>query len=255
MAKPLLERQVSLIDHLTSAAAIFGEGAGPAPDLEGIDHALLRVEARFSYAKRMEKITAVLPRTFELLGSSRDAHVRAFVDSCPPTTLSRLENACQFHRYLASCWRREAPDPPYISDVAALEIAFAKVDADPEHDLRECAAGADHPASGAIRRSPNVILLRCAYDVRPIFEPGPEKAVPVKRDIRLVIAMPRGAEGAQVLEVIPPIFDLLSALNDWTDLASFLPSSGGGLRRGEADPDFAKLLAELTACGLAEVRQ
>src|SRR5262249_2492818 len=76
MTKPLLERQVSLIEHLTSAAAIFGGVGDRAADLEGVDHALLRVEAKFSYAKRMEKITAVLPRTFELLGSSTEAHVR-----------------------------------------------------------------------------------------------------------------------------------------------------------------------------------
>src|SRR6266481_7988716 len=200
MAKPLLERQVSLIEHLTSGAAIFGGGGGSAPDLEGIDRALLRVEARFSYAKRMEKITAVLPKTFELLGSG-DTHVRAFVESCPPTTLSRLENACQFQRFLVSCWKHEAPDPPYIGDVAALEIACAKVDADPEHDSSDRATGADRAHRGNIRRCPNLILLRCTYDVRPIFEPPlptlprmrgrvGEGAVPVKRDTPLLVAMP-----------------------------------------------------------------
>jgi hypothetical protein len=243
MAKPLLERQVSLIEHLTSGAAIFGGGGGSAPDLEGIDHALLRVEARFSYAKRMEKITAVLPRTFELLGSSRDTHVRAFVESCPPTTLSRLENACQFHRYLASCWRREAPDPPYIVDVAALEIACAKVDADPGRPSLDRAAGADRAHSGDIRRCPSIILLRCTYDVRPIFELGSEKAVPVKRDAPLVVALPPGADGPQVFEVAPALFDLLAALNDWTDPQGL-----------DVAPDFAKLIADLAARGLIEVR-
>ena len=151
MAKPLLERQVSLLEHLTSGAAIFGEGGGSASDLGGIDCALLRVEARFSYAKRMEKITAVLPRTFALLGGG-DAHVRAFVARCPPTTLSRLDNACQFHRFLVSCWQHEAPDPPYIADVAAMEIACAKVDADPEHHSSDRPTGADPTHRGDIRR-------------------------------------------------------------------------------------------------------
>jgi hypothetical protein len=241
MAKPLLERQVSLIEHLTSPAAIFGGGGDRAADLEGIDHALLRVEARFSYAKRMEKITAVLPKTFELLGSG-DAYVRAFVDSCPPTTLSRLENACQFHRFLVSCWKREAPDPPYICDVAAFEIACAKVDADPEHHSCDRATGTDRAHRDDIRRCPNIILLHCTYDLRPIFESGPGKAVPAKRNTPLVVAMPPGAEGPQVLEVIPAIFDLLGALDDWTD-----PQALG------ADPDFAQLLANLTERGLVEV--
>jgi hypothetical protein len=254
MAKPLLERQVRLIEHMTSGAAIFGGGGDLAPDLEGIDRALLRVEAQFSYAKRMEKITAVLPRTFELLGSG-GARVRAFVESCPPTTLSRLENACQFHRFLLSCWRREAPDPPYIRDVAAFEIACATVDADPEHHSSDGMTSVDRPHRGSIRRCPSVILLRCAYDVRPIFEaPLPtlprmrgrvgEGAVPVKRDTPLVVAMPRGAEGAEVFEVIPAIFDLLSALDDWIDPQGL-----------DADPEFARLLADFTSRGLIEVRR
>lgn len=238
MAQPLLERQLRLIEHLTSSAAIFGRAVGSTAGLEGIDSALLRVEARFSYAKRMEKIAAVLPNTLELLASS-DALVRAFVDSCPPTTLSRLENACQFYRFLLSCWKREAPDPPYICDVAAFEIAWAKVDA---HGPSHGTTSTVHSVS--IRRCPNVMLLRCAYDVRPIFEPGAAKAVPVKRDTLLVVAMQPGAEGAQVFEVIPMIFDLLAALDDWIDPKGL-----------DADPDFAKLLADLAARGLIELRR
>ena len=242
MTKPLLERQVSLIEHMTSGAAIFGRGNGAA-DLEGINGALLRVEAQFSYARRMEKITAVLPRTFELLGSSRDGHVRAFVESCPPTTLSRFENACQFHRFLVSRWSREAPDPPHICDVAAFEIACSKVDGDPEQHSSDRMTDADRAHSGCIRRCANIILLRCTYDIRPIFETASEKVVPTKRDTPLVVALPPGADGPQVFEVVPAIFDLLAALDDWTDPLA-LP----------VEPEFAKLLADLTAAGLVEVR-
>ena len=42
-------------------------------------------------------------------------------------------------------------------------------------------------------------------------------AMPVKRDTLPVVAMLPGAQGAQVFEVIPPIFDLLAALDDWID--------------------------------------
>ena len=244
MAKPLLDRQVSLIEHLTSGAAIFGGEGDWAPDLEGIDRALLRVEAQFSYAKRMDKINAVLPKTFELLGSRGAAYARAFVESCPPTTLSRLENACQFHRFLVSCWKREAPDPPYICDVAAFEIACAKVDADPEHHSSDRTTDVDRVCRGSIRRRLNVILLRCAYDIRPIFEVGSEKAVPAQHDTPLVVALPPGADGPQAFEVVPAIFDLLCALDDWTDPHT-LP----------AESEFAKLLADLAARGLIEVRQ
>ena len=244
MTKRLLERQVSLIAHMTSGAAIFGgEGGLPAAsDLEGIDRMLLRVEAQFSHAKRMEKIAAALPRTFELLGSGQVAIVRAFVEACPPTTISRLENARQFHRFLVSRWVREAPDPPYICDVVACEIACAEVDADPEDRESERMTSADRPRQGSIRRCRNIVLLRCAYDVRPIFEAGSEKAVPVERETSLAIAIPPGVDGPQIFEVSPAIFDLLTALDDWAD-----PS---GL---DAEPDFAKFLADLAAHGLVEV--
>jgi len=238
MAKPLLERQVSLIEHLTSGTAI----GGSAP--EGIDRALLWVEARFSYAKRMEKINAVLPKTFELLGSRRDALVCAFIEGCPPTTLSRLENARQFYRFLISCWLREDPDPPYLRDVAACELACAEADADPERQTAHRVTSAERLDRGGFRRCPNVILQRCAYDVRPIFEAGPEKAVPVKRDTPLVIAIPPGADSPEVFEVVPTIFNLLAVLDDWTDPHA-LP----------AEPEFANLLADLTSRGLIEVRQ
>jgi hypothetical protein len=175
----------------------------------------------------MEKITAVLPKTF------------AFVDSCPPTTLSHLENACQFHRFLMSCWKREAPDPPYIYDVAAFEIACAKVDADPQHDPSHGATSKVH--SGSINRCPNVMLLRCAYEVRQSSSRALQRPY---RWTLLAVAMPPGAAGAQVFEVIPAIFDLLAALDDWIDPKGL-----------DADPGFAKLLAGLVAPGLIEVRR
>jgi hypothetical protein len=240
MAKPLLERQVSLIAHLTSPDAIFGDGADRAADLDGIDHALLRVEAQFSYAKRMEKITAVLPRTFELLGSGEAALVRAFVAGCPPTTISRLENARQFYRFLCLRWMREAPDPAHICDVAACEMACADLDAeDQERDRVKCEI---YARRSGIRRCPNAIMRRCAYDVRPIFEMG-LKGVPMKRETPLVITIPPGADSPQVFEVVPAIFDLLAVLDDWTDPHA-LP----------AESEFANLLADLTSCGLIEVR-
>jgi hypothetical protein len=78
---------------------VFRPGRGLTAGLEGIDNAVLRVEARFFYAKRMGEDRGGATQAPELLASSSDAFVRAFVDSCPPTTLSRLENACQFYRF------------------------------------------------------------------------------------------------------------------------------------------------------------
>src|SRR2546422_154417 len=69
MANRLLDRQVSLLEYLTSGQAIFGDRAEPTLDqpLQEIDRGLLHLEARFSHEKRMEKIVAVFPKTFEVL--------------------------------------------------------------------------------------------------------------------------------------------------------------------------------------------
>jgi hypothetical protein len=76
-----------------------------------------------------------------------------------------------------------------------LEITCAKVDADLQHEPSNGTAGPVHGVS--IRRCGNVMLLRCAYDVRPIFEPDLAKAVPVKGDTCWWSPCePPGAEGA-----------------------------------------------------------
>jgi hypothetical protein len=242
MTKRLLDRQVSLVEYMTSGAGIFGDdpNLSLAPALQGIDRGVLRLEAQFSYAKRMEKIAAVFPKTFELLGSGEAAIVRAFVDTCPPRTIGRLDNARQFYRFLTSRWMRAAPDPPYICDVAACELAYAEIDADV--DEKKSRKEDDPPGSG-IRCSPAVLLRRCIYDVRPIFEAGTDRATPMRRDTPLVFVQPPGPDGPQVFEVPSAVFDLLAALDDWTDPTAL-----------DVGPDFAKFLADLAAHGLIEVR-
>src|SRR5215212_6400802 len=83
MSKRLLDQQTSLLHYLTSGRAIFGSSGLPIdPALQALDRHRLGLEARFSHEKRMQKIIAVLPRTFALLGSA--ALLREFVDACPP---------------------------------------------------------------------------------------------------------------------------------------------------------------------------
>jgi hypothetical protein len=219
MAKRLLDRQVSLLAYLTSRTAIFGEDGDASLDrsLRGMDRDMLRLEARFSYRKRMEKIAAAFPRTFELLGSDQDAIEREFVESCPPVDISRLVNARQFHEFLCARWQREPPDPPFLRDVAACELACAQVRV--EGEGREMGSGRSNARRRRIRRCPGVVLLRCGYDVRPIFEAGVDDGTPIERDTPIVIAMPPGAEQPLVSELPPAIFDLLAALDDWTDPA------------------------------------
>jgi hypothetical protein len=236
MPKRLLERQVSLLDYLTSGAAIFDKRDTPLdPALQDIDPALLRLEARFSHEKRMEKIAAVFPRTFELLGAYREQLVREFVDAYPPVEISRLKNAHAFHEFLFRHWRDEPPTPPYLPDIAACELACARVRATqasvPQTD-------GDAPAPGCIRRHPDILLLRAAYDVRSVFEQG--ASAPQQRDTRLAITL--AAEQPIIVELAPEVFDVLTALEQWTDPSAF-----------DAVAQADELIAELTRSGLIEV--
>src|SRR5690348_18033625 len=128
MTERLIDRQLELLDYLTSDAAIFGaaDDAGMRGALKGVDPRLLKLEARFSHEKRMEKIAAVFPRTFRMLGDELDSIVHRFVTEAPPREISRLANACQFYDVLCAVWRRRRPKPPYLPDIAAVELAFAQ---------------------------------------------------------------------------------------------------------------------------------
>jgi len=245
MTSRLLERQVRLLEFLTSSAAIFGDydDSSLDPALHGFDGRVLRLEARFSNEKRMRKIVTALPETFKLLGGDRDAIVRAFVAACPPVEMSRLENGCQFYDFLCGRWRSVPSDPPYLRDVAACELACLRVRVGAEERGGEPAKSWPAPRD-SVRRQPGVVLLRCAYDISAIFEGDLAGAAPTKRDVPLVVGMPPGADHPQVFEILAVAFDLLAALDDWTDPATF----------GTA-PELKQLIGELAEHRLLEVRK
>lgn len=166
MTNRLLDRQTSLLDHLTSGAAVFGDAAvaSTAPGRLGIDAGLLCLEARFSHQKRMEKIEWVLPRTFELLGTARDVMVRDFVEACPPVSIGWLANAHQFHDFLTQRWRDQAPEPAHLPDLAACELAYASL----YGRDKPAATGTVHASPGRIRRHPAILLVRCRHNVLSI---------------------------------------------------------------------------------------
>src|SRR5258708_6865509 len=202
MAKRLLDRQASLLDYLTSSGAVFGDTRPLPAALRGVDPGLLRLEAHFSYEKRMEKIETVFRRTFDLLGDRQYPIVRAFVQSCPPSDVSRISNARQFHDFLLMRWRRDAPDPPFLPDVAAFEFAYAKAGLMLEEPGIPDSASRPAPRHG-LRRCPGVVLLRCAHDVREMFEESPHAAIPPKRDTPLAVVMPADGAHPAAFEVLP----------------------------------------------------
>jgi hypothetical protein len=247
MASPLLDQQLSLLEYLTSGAAIFvgtddiplaGAASGPF----GIDPGLLHLEARYSHEKRMAKIKWVLRRTFELLGADRERIVRGFAVAHPPKGIGRLENAGQFHDYLKACWQQEAHAPAYLPDVAAFELAYAKVRG--SHAMLATAPpeSVRQRRPRAFRRNPQVVLLRCSYDIRPLLEDGLGEQTPARSDCRFALSMPAGAADPVVLAVSSGLFDVLEILDDFTDPKIFENVPGGD-----------NLIEELAAEGFLEV--
>jgi hypothetical protein len=238
--RPLLDRQVSLLAHLTSAAAIFDGAASRDAALEGIDRGSLHLVARFSHNKRMQKIAATFPKTFEMLRSEGSKIFVEFARTCPPTGTGRMENARQFHNFLAGRRADKPLEPAHLRDVAALEFACATArirGGDPALQAEE--AGIRLP--GWVRRRPAVLILRCEYDLRVVFEDGSERAAPAKRDTALAISFPPSAASPQIFELAPVGYALMAAMDDWID-----PTTLGD------SPEVKELLRELVRCGLLE---
>jgi hypothetical protein len=234
----LLERQISLLEYLTSAGAIFG-GAPPARHLQGLDPALLRLEACFSHEKRMEKVVGSFPRTFEIMGSEDRADiVRDFVEVCPSVDIRRIENARQFYDFACARWQKKPPQPPYLPDVATCERAMA--------DVRNKGKGQpSQPAAAGrgvrFRRNRDAVFLPCAYDIRPIFEGSVSETIE-RRDLMLAILIPPRSDEPAIFEVPAPVYALLVELDTWTDRAGL-----GGV------PELEALISELAEHGLIEV--
>jgi hypothetical protein len=240
MPASLLQRQISLLEYLTSASAIFGEGtdAPSVPHLQGFDLVPLRLEARFSHEKRMEKIIAAFPRTFELLGGDQAIVVRDFVAACPSVDIRRIENARQFYDFVCTRWVAAPPQPPYLRDVASCELAMAGLRI--KHKARPPRPMATGRAI-RFRRNRDAVFLPCAYDIRSIFEGGPGEA-PQRRDVMLAILVPPGTAQPAIFEVPAPVYGLLVELDNWTDRAAL-----GGME------GLDELITDLAEHGLLEV--
>ena len=219
MPNRLLDRQVSLLEYLTSAATLFSEEVDAPMDqsLHGIDQGLLRLEARFCCNRRIKKIIAVFPRTFEIIGADRGRILREFVEANRQTDINTLANAHQFYEFFLARSRSEAPTLPYLLDLAACELAIAKVRNNAEESEKSFNLGQSGRPKTAIRRYRSVVPLRCGYDVRSIFEAGLREVVPPKRDTLFVVNLAADSCNVSILEVPPGVFGLLVRLDDWVD--------------------------------------
>jgi hypothetical protein len=247
VSNPLLDRQTSLLEYLTSGAVIFANRgdrpfeSGPHNRL-GIDKGLLHLEARYSHEKRMSKIKWVLQTTFDRLGSDQERIIREFTEACPPTGINRLDNVRQFHDFLKAHWQKEAYSPPYLLDVASFELAYATVRGDDDAAADATPQEPRQGPRGAIRRNPRAILLCCSHDIRPILEGRHGEDTVALKNSRFALSLPRGSSDPVILAASDELFAILETLDGFTDpdvVEKLLGSS--------------ELVAEFTANGLLEV--
>src|SRR5262249_32933911 len=153
--------------------------------------------------KRIEKIVAVFPRTLQIMGADRRSILREFVEAGQSTNKSTLANAREFHGFLARRWQRARPKPAYLRDVAACELAMAGARDVAQDDAGPQAEDGSSRRRRRIRRRRDVVALRCAYDVRGVFDASSRDVVPRRRAISLLATVPAGSGEARLAETTP----------------------------------------------------
>ena len=248
----LIDRQTALLRHMTSEAFIFGthdlESATRDPELAGVDVGRLRLEAEFSYSKRMKRIRQTFARTAALLGRRFSQVTRDFASVSPPETHQRYLDAKRFFDRFKERWARDPSVPGWALDVAAIELTLAQARTlHPSAMEKETWASCPRLSSGSwYRIHPCVLLLRCRHDVRPLFEPDrPGDAVTERPTHMAVLAQP-GRRRPMVMEVAPDAFMLLELSSDWLPLEETQPPNHSAADRTR----HGALVSHLSSLGL-----
>ncbi len=222
----LIDTQTRLLRHLTSHALIFGTGDPGSsrlePDLQGMDIRRLRLEAEFSYNKRMKRIRQTFERTATLMGHRFTGLTRDFASACPPRTYERYPDAKGFFEHFLKRSAQEPPTPAWAVDVAGIELALAGARTlRPTAMESEALTGRPQPSVDLwYRTHPCAVPVRCGYDVRPLFEPGRSGDPVTQRPVCLVVLASRGRRQPMVLELAPEALALLEGSMEWSPLAS-----------------------------------
>ena len=172
MPDRLLDRQVSLLEHLTSGAAIFGDAARRIDRPRPPGHRCRAASSRGAFLPREahgEDRMGAAEDARSAWAAARAAIIRDFVEACPPVSISWLENARQFHDFLshalASTRRPSRPTCP-TSRLASSPMPASTAATKPAAHRN---GAAEPPAR--IRRHPAMpFCVRCRHDVRSILE-------------------------------------------------------------------------------------
>lgn len=213
-----------LLRHMTSAAFIFGteelESAARDPSLEGMDIGRLRLEAEFSYSKRIGKIRRTFGRTAGVLGQGFSAITRAYASTHPPETYQRYPEARNFVDYFLKNWANKPSTPPWAADVASIELALSRARTlHPTAMEREAMVQCPKkPGSSWYCTHPCALLVSCAYDVGPLFEPARSGEEITRRLVHVAVLAARRRRRPRVMEVMPEHLLLMRSSKEWTNL-------------------------------------
>lgn len=239
----LIDRQTNLLRHLTSEPFIFGTDqlgvAAGDPDLRGMDIRRLRLEAEFSYNKRIKRIRQTFERTAALLGHGFPAIAREFASSHPPETYERYPDARCFFDHFIQHWAGKPPAPAWAADTAGVELALsrARTFRPAAMETEAMAARPTQSSPPCYRTHPCAVLVRCEHDVRPLFEPARSGQPVTQRRVCLAVLASRGRRRPTVMELAPEAFGLLELSTEWS----------------QPGPDRSALVGLLAARGLVLV--
>ena len=249
----LLERQVDLLRYLTRTDFIFGDKqvalAAQEPSLQGMNISHLRLEAEMSFGKRISKIGEVLRQTFRQLGPQREQLFREFAIQHPPETFRRYAEARCFYEFLLRHWQSTPPSPPWVADIAKLEIGQARLRA---FRYDEIPVSAEIPPEleskkPLVRLYPAAEVVHMEYDLRALFEQDSiAQAPPLRPHYLLISQMKRGIR-ARVLEISGGVNEMLEGMRQWIALAQVLD------RIPPADSETKAALQRFLQAGVVEV--
>ena len=220
----LIDRQTALLRHLTSETFMFGtsglDKAALDPDLHGMDLARLRLEAEFSFHKRMSRIRDTFGRTAALYGNRFGGILREFAAACPPRSYERYLDARDFFDWYAAHRADDPSVPPWAVEVARVEIALARARTfrPSEAEAETLAARPAGPFALWYRTHPCVALARCRFDVGPLFQPGKADEDVEFRDVPLAVLASHHSRRPEVMELVPEAFELLQRSPEWSCL-------------------------------------
>ena len=220
---PLLARQIQLLRHLTDAELIFGEGRRQAearqPSFDNLSSPHLRLEAEMSFAKRMANIDKVFRRTARCAGKQWSVICREFAAACRPRSGRRTEEALRLYEFLQHHWAAVRPTPPFIADVAKLEITIAKVAAsDRSSEVVDASTARSPKTQGEtyVRRIRRAEIVRLQYDLRGLFQSnGSNISAPEANENYLLVAQATGTKRPAIISISSPEYAFLDQVRDW----------------------------------------